>query len=90
MSMCFVHKTRRAKWRFWCGLLLAFAGPPDAFAYRPFEGTDAAVADKGELEVELQPAGAQWQGSQKILVAPGSGVEFWLQQKLGTCSAGPA
>ena len=28
-----------------------------AFAYRPFDGTDAAVAAPGELEVELQPAG---------------------------------
>jgi hypothetical protein len=28
-----------------------------ALAYRPFDGTDAAVADPGEMEVELQPAG---------------------------------
>jgi hypothetical protein len=27
-----------------------------AFAYRPFDGTDAAVADLGEFEVEFQPA----------------------------------
>ena len=26
-----------------------------AFAYRPFDGTDAAVADPGEVEIELQP-----------------------------------
>ena len=26
-------------------------------AYRPFDGTDAAVADVGEVEIELQPAG---------------------------------
>ena len=29
-----------------------------AAAYRPFDGTDAAVADVGEVEVELQPLGA--------------------------------
>jgi hypothetical protein len=28
-----------------------------AAAYRPFDGTDAAVADFGEVELELQPAG---------------------------------
>ncbi|HLH90509.1 MAG TPA: hypothetical protein VKX28_18815 [Xanthobacteraceae bacterium] len=41
-----------------------------AWAYRPFEGTDAAVADLGELEVELQPAGAAKQGTERTLVAP--------------------
>jgi len=41
-----------------------------AWAYRPFEGTDAAVADLGELEVELQPAGAMKQGAAKTFVAP--------------------
>src|SRR6185437_1384101 len=34
--------------------LLACCSP--AFAYRPFDGTDAAVAEKGEVEIELQPA----------------------------------
>lgn len=29
-----------------------------ALAYRPFDGTDAAVADVGEIEIELQPIGA--------------------------------
>jgi hypothetical protein len=34
-----------------------------AFAYRPFDGTDAAVADVGEVEIELQPVGAMRAGS---------------------------
>jgi hypothetical protein len=34
----------------------AWAGP--AAAYRPFDGTDAAVADVGEVEIEFQPLGA--------------------------------
>ena len=32
-------------------------------AYRPFDGTDAAVADVGEVEIELQPIGAMRAGS---------------------------
>jgi hypothetical protein len=31
--------------------------PFAAAAYRPFDGTDAAVADVGEVEIELQPIG---------------------------------
>ena len=38
-----------------------------AFAYRPFDGTDAAVADLGEVEIEFQPAGAFRAGSTKPL-----------------------
>jgi hypothetical protein len=34
-----------------------------ASAYRPFDGTDAAVADFGEVEIELQPIGAMRAGS---------------------------
>src|SRR5258708_7915539 len=48
--------------------LIAFASP--AFAYRPFDGTDAAVADVGEMEIELQPVGRLRQGSDKTLIAP--------------------
>jgi hypothetical protein len=32
--------------------------PLPAAAYRPFDGTDAAVADVGEVEIEFQPIGA--------------------------------
>ena len=41
-----------------------------AYAYRPFDGTDAAVANPGEVEIELQPAGRLQEGAQKTLVAP--------------------
>jgi hypothetical protein len=41
-----------------------------ALAYRPFDGTDAAVADVGELEIEWQPAGVERTSAQKTLVAP--------------------
>jgi hypothetical protein len=33
-----------------------------AAAYRPFDGTDAAVADLGEMEIEFQPLGAAHAG----------------------------
>ena len=36
-----------------------------AFAYRPFDGTDAAVADLGEVEIEFQPIGATRAGQTK-------------------------
>jgi hypothetical protein len=39
-------------------------------AYRPFDGTDAAVADVNETEIELQPFGYQRTGSQAAAVAP--------------------
>jgi hypothetical protein len=44
---------------------LIWAAP--AAAYRPFDGTDAAVADVGEVEVELQPAGILRAGSPNAL-----------------------
>jgi hypothetical protein len=53
---------------FAAGLLLGWSS--QAVAYRPFDGTDAAVADPGEIEVELQPAGAQWARDQNLLIAP--------------------
>jgi hypothetical protein len=41
-----------------------------ALAYRPFDGTDAAVADVHEVEIELQPAGVEHSPGQKTLIAP--------------------
>jgi hypothetical protein len=50
-------------------IALALACQPAA-ALRPFEGTDAAVADYREVEVELQPAGVLTQGARKTVTAP--------------------
>jgi hypothetical protein len=47
-----------------------------ALAYRPFDGTDAAVADPGEMEIELQPAGAKSSGGQKTLIAPATVINY--------------
>jgi hypothetical protein len=60
--------------------LLAATWCSPASAYRPFEGTDAAVADTGELEVELQPAGFLKQGTDKTLVAPAWVVNIGISQ----------
>src|SRR6266540_3557248 len=51
-------------------LLLAGAWPAPAIAYRPFDGTDAAVAAPGEVEIELSPLGYLKEGSSRWLVAP--------------------
>jgi hypothetical protein len=48
------------------GICVAIWAAPAA-AYRPFDGTDAAVADVGEVEIEFQPAGAFRAGSTKPL-----------------------
>ncbi|HEX8909472.1 MAG TPA: hypothetical protein VF805_09735 [Anaeromyxobacteraceae bacterium] len=51
-------------------LALAAAWPVAARAYRPFDSTDAAVAARGELEIELGPLGYVVQGGDKALVVP--------------------
>jgi hypothetical protein len=52
--------------------------PRSALAYRPFDGTDAAVAPPGELEVELQPAGVQQEHGTHTLIAPWTVLNFGL------------
>ena len=47
------------------GICALWAAP--ASAYRPFDGTDAAVADVGEVEIEFQPIGALRAGPTKGL-----------------------
>ena len=41
-----------------------------AFAYRPFDGTDAAVAEPEKVEIEFQPIGHLREGANKSLIAP--------------------
>ncbi len=49
-------------------LAIGWASP--ARAYRPFDGTDADVADVGNFELELGPAGLYDAGTGHYLVAP--------------------
>ncbi len=55
---------------FFLGFAFVLSGPQHAFAYRPFDSTDAAVADLGELEIEFGPAGYRRNGSERTLIAP--------------------
>lgn len=48
----------------------AFLWPTSAAAYRPFNSTDAAVAARGEAEVELGPVGLTKVGPERTLIAP--------------------
>jgi hypothetical protein len=71
-------------------LLLAIAWSQVALAYRPFNGTDAAVADPGEVELELGPIQYFELGSVPVLFSPdvvfnygiGPRWEFVLQGRL--------
>jgi hypothetical protein len=56
--------------------LLAWSEP--ACAYRPFDGTDAAVAKKGEMEIELQPVGRLRDESGTSLIAPAAVINYGL------------
>ena len=58
-------------------LAAALAGWCDAAsAFRPFDGTDAAVADTGDIEVELGPVEYQRDGAARVLLAPDLRVNY--------------
>ena len=50
-----------------------------AFAYRPFDSTDADVAPAGEFELELGPIGRLRQGERKFLLAPAAIANIGLE-----------
>src|SRR6516164_2723866 len=52
---------------FWCG---------EAVAYRPFDGTDAAVAETGEIEIELGPVEYLRAGAERALLAPDLRINY--------------
>jgi hypothetical protein len=62
-----------------CVAMITLCAP--ALAFRPFDGTDAAVAELGELEIELQPAGIMRQGSDTTLIAPATVVNVGLPDR---------
>jgi hypothetical protein len=47
-----------------------------ALAYRPFDGTDAAVAETGDIEIELGPIEALREGAERMLFAPDVRVNY--------------
>ena len=60
----------------------ALTSGPDAQAYRPFRGTDAGVADLGELATEFGPAEPMRAGSQRFLASADSRVNGHPVNKL--------
>ena len=48
----------------------------EAVAYRPFDGTDAAVADTGDVEIELGPVEYLREGAEHMLFAPDLRVNY--------------
>jgi hypothetical protein len=68
---------RRQGLRFFTSFsMIALSSP--AWAYRPFDGTDAAVATPGEVEVELQPVGRLRDETSTSLVAPAAVFNYGL------------
>lgn len=53
-----------------CVLGAALGAARHAAAYRPFEGTDAGVAETGNFELELGPAHYYRKGHEAYLIAP--------------------
>jgi len=51
-------------------LIALLAWPSTAFAYRPFDSTDPAVADPGEFEIEFSPLSYVWDDSGETLISP--------------------
>lgn len=51
---------------------------PDAFAYRPFDSTDAGVAGPGEFELEFGPVGYLREGRERSLIAPAVVANFGI------------
>jgi hypothetical protein len=57
-------------------LLCVAASATPASAFRPFDGTDAAVVDVGKMEIELQPAGRWHDDSGTSLIAPATRFNY--------------
>jgi hypothetical protein len=68
---------KRAGTTFLAAVLAFTTWSTSAQAYRPFDGTDADVAERGEYELELGPAGYVGEGGSHTAVAP------WMIHNLG-------
>src|SRR5581483_9266460 len=51
-----------------------------AFALRPFDSTDAAVAEPGELEIELGPWGKLREGDKRFRIAPAVAATYGVAE----------
>ena len=79
-------------------LVAGILSVPAAYAYRPFDGTDASVPDAGEFELELAPVQHLREGSERSWIAPAvvanwglpSDRELVLEGKVRTFEDRPA
>lgn len=79
------HKLLKRRYHGWIawGSAVAFSvsvWSSPALAFRPFDGTDAAVAAPGEVEIELQPAGRLREQGATTLIAPPTVFNFGLSE----------
>src|SRR5256885_11978845 len=72
----------------WLVCLCLTAAIMPASAYRPFDGTDAAVAEKGKMEIEMQPAGILKDASGTTLIAPAARFNYGLTDTWEAVSEG--
>jgi hypothetical protein len=83
MSACRQYLKRQFPRRLASGSVIALglmSWSSSAFAYRPFDGTDAAVASPGEVEIELQPAGRLREQGNTNLIAPATVFNYGLSE----------
>lgn len=67
------------------GVLVAVAvvlGAADAAAYRPFDGTDADVAEEGEFELELGPVHYLREARQSYLITPATVLNYGVARNV--------
>ncbi len=78
------HRRARALgWAMLFALGAILAGfPSAAHAYRPFDGTDADVADVGEFELELGPLHYLREDNSNFLIVPATVLNLGLVQRL--------
>jgi hypothetical protein len=70
------------------GAFLSVAIASPALAYRPFDGTDAAVAEHGEFELELGPVGYYQVGAEHDLVLPSIVLNYGILERVELVLAG--
>jgi hypothetical protein len=61
------------------GLILCVATP--TYAFRPFDSTDAAVAEAGRCEIELGPVGYRTEADGRVLVVPAVILNFGISNR---------
>src|SRR5579883_1907194 len=59
-------------------LLVLVGSPKPVAAYRPFDGTDAAVADPQQIEIELGPVECRRERAERTLLAPSAVLNYGL------------